>query len=77
MFMKFDKKCKVLHLDVLGTTQLESSLQKIPGGLVDTKMQMKQQRAIAAKKANGILGCIRQGVVSRSEEVILPSTQHW
>lgn len=45
--------------------------------LVDTKSNVKPQCAIAARKANSILGCISSSVTSRLEKVILPSTQHW
>ena len=40
--------------------------------LMDTKLSMSQQRALAAKAANDILGCIRQSIASRSRELILP-----
>lgn len=39
--------------------------------LLDTKFFMKQQCALAAKNANGIFGCMRQSITSRSREVIL------
>ncbi|KAK4831210.1 hypothetical protein QYF61_016047 [Mycteria americana] len=54
-------------------TQLESSLaEKDLEVLVDAWLNVIQQCALAAKKVNGTLGCIRQSIASRLRGVILP-----
>ena len=82
--VRFNKsKCRVLHLGRNNSDypcRLEhdllekSTVEKDTGVLVDDRLVMSQQCSLVAKKTNGILGCIKRSMASRSREVVPPST---
>lgn len=89
--MRFNKgKCKALHLwrnnlrhqYMLGVIQLENSLAANDlGVLVDSRLNVNQQYALAAKKADDMLGCHRQSIASGLREVystlVRPHVEYW
>jgi len=73
--VQFSKaKCKILHLGWgLGGEQIESSPEEKDLGVwFDEKLNMTQQCALTAQKADCTLGCIPSIVASRGKEGILP-----
>jgi len=61
------------HLYRLEGAVIESGpAEKDLGVLMDEKVNISQQDALEAQKANGILSSLRRGVGSREREVIVP-----
>ena len=58
---------------MLGARQLVSCMEeKDLGVLVNAQLTISQQYAQMAKNTHGLLACIRNSIVSRSGEVIIP-----
>jgi len=80
--MKFNKsESQILHLQQgnpgythkLRDERLESSpTERDLGVWVDGQLNRSHQCALAAKRANRVLGCIRHSITSQSGQVIVP-----
>jgi len=80
--MKLNKsKCHILHLGQgntgytykLGDERLQNSpTERDMGGWVNGKLNMRQQCALAARRANCVLGCIKYTIARWSREVTVP-----
>ena len=67
-----------MHQCWLGDDLLERSpAEKDLGVIMGNRLTMSQQCALVAKKANGILGCLKKSVASRWKEMIISLYSVW
>ena len=62
----------LFRFSVLSWVIMDNNFEVTLGVSVDEKLDMSQQCALTAQKANHILGWIKSSMASRSREVILP-----
>ncbi|KAK4815285.1 hypothetical protein QYF61_024044 [Mycteria americana] len=81
LVMQPRRRCRILHLGWgnpaytynLGDERLERSpMERDLGVGVDGTLNVSQQCALAAKRANPVLGCIQHSTASRPREVVVP-----
>jgi len=74
-------KCWILHLGQgnpehmyrLRLERLEGSpMERLLGVCIDGRLNISEQCALAARRANLVLGCIKNSIASWSREVIVP-----
>ena len=62
--------CAQIHFAYEGIERISNKERSMI--IIDNRLAMSEQCALVAKRANGILGCIKKSMASRSRELILP-----
>ncbi|CAM4547301.1 unnamed protein product [Lepidochelys olivacea] len=80
--MKFNvDKCKIMHIGkhdpnytykMMESKLVVTTQEKDLGVIVDSSLKISTQCAVAAKKANKMLGIIKKGIDNKTENITLP-----